>query len=97
MSSGKRILIYSPRYSPPSNLVVPSSTSASNLSMHSLYHANNIVKPNYQSPNSGPSVLPRYDPYAPPRRPVASPATSTSSSALQKPAGMVICTIVSIL
>ena len=97
VSSGKHILIYSPRYSPPSNPMVSSSTSASNLSMHSLYHANNIVKPNYQSPNSGPSVLPRYDPYAPPRRPVALPATSTSSSALQKPAGMVICITVSVL
>lgn len=71
-------------YSVQSHSMASTSTPASNLPMHSLYHANNIVKPSYQSPTSGTGVLPRYDPYAPPRRPAAPPAASTPSPAIQK-------------
>ncbi|KAJ3563440.1 hypothetical protein NP233_g8938 [Leucocoprinus birnbaumii] len=63
------------------------STSVANP-MHTLYHANNLVKPNYQASTSGTSALPRYDPYAPPRRPPVPPAASTSSPTVQKPAAI---------
>ncbi|KXN90079.1 E3 SUMO-protein ligase pli1 [Leucoagaricus sp. SymC.cos] len=73
-------------YSSQSHLSMASSSgSASGHAVHSLYHANNLVKPNFHSSTSGTSALPRYDPYAPPRRPIVPPAPSSSSSVYQKP------------
>ncbi|KAF5355712.1 hypothetical protein D9756_003722 [Leucocoprinus leucothites] len=71
-------------YSSPHSMA-SSSTPASNPAIHSLYHANNLVKPSYQASASNTSALPRYDPYAPPRRPTVPLAANTSSSAFQKP------------
>ncbi|KAF9453869.1 hypothetical protein P691DRAFT_812483 [Macrolepiota fuliginosa MF-IS2] len=63
----------------------PSSSSTSNPHSHSLYHANNL-KPTIYNSSPGTSALPRYDPYAPPRRPVVPPGPSTASSpAYSKP------------
>ncbi|EKM83924.1 hypothetical protein AGABI1DRAFT_67004 [Agaricus bisporus var. burnettii JB137-S8] len=58
---------------------------ASTTNANSVYHANNLVKPPFHNPVPSSSNLPRYDPYAPPRRPLAAPSSSTSSTAISKP------------
>lgn len=73
------------RYSNFSTNSLPASTTNAN----SVYHANNLVKPPFHNPVPSSSNLPRYDPYAPPRRPLAAPSSSTSSTAISKPLGTI--------
>ncbi|PFH54423.1 hypothetical protein AMATHDRAFT_51930 [Amanita thiersii Skay4041] len=58
-----------------------SSRSTNNPTMHTSHPYNQVVKPPAYSnnPNAGPSLLPRYDPYAPPRRP-SNPTAPVSAS-----------------